>query len=559
VGGLLALLALFMLADTLQVAVRTDRVMWGADTPIVGDAAQYLALVWDASRDLVVGNPFDGQPDTGPGIVHPGWVATGTLHAIGLPTPLALLAAKPLAVLAVFIGAHLYTRRLLADRFQRRIALVLALLLLSPVVAGLLLAKLAGGGIGTFGSDGRQMLSISRELFPLSQLWGYYWAALAAGLMPVSLLAYERARRPGAPWGWLAAAAAAAAFASWLHPWQGTTLLGTVAAAELVRRRRPPLRETARRLLPYLAVGAVPLVYLYVLTIVDDVSAQVSALLEGGLWPAQVLAAALLPVLLLALPAYRLPARDFQERAVRWWPPIALFVYVQPTGSFRNHAVEGLALPLAILIVMGAASLDWGRVARALGPVRRRRALAVAAVALLCVPGLVMHLWVIHNSVTSTVIPPLLEPGEKRALDALEADPRPGAVLAPVSIGLLVPGLAGREVWSSGLGWTPHWTQRARAVEQLVRGELPRAKARALVRRSGARFLLTDCGRADLRPILGPLVRETRELGCARIYELAPSVAAFASAGGSASGSASASGPPDSGQLPSSALASATR
>ncbi|MGH2845269.1 MAG: hypothetical protein ACRDL0_04485, partial [Thermoleophilaceae bacterium] len=191
VGGLLTLLAFAMLADSVQVALRTDRVVWGTDTPVVGDGAQYLALIWDASSDLVVGNPFDGQPDEGVGIVHPGWVAAGLLHALGLPTSLALLAFKPLAILAVFLGAHLYTRRLLADPFQRGVALVLALFLLSPVAAGTLLAMLAGDGIGSFGSDGRQLLSMSRELFPLAQLWGYYWAAIAIGLIPLSLLAYE--------------------------------------------------------------------------------------------------------------------------------------------------------------------------------------------------------------------------------------------------------------------------------------------------------------------------------------------------------------------------------
>jgi hypothetical protein len=522
VGAFLALIALFMLADSLQVALRTDRVIFGADSPVVGDTPQYLALVWDASRDLVVGNPFDGVPDTGPGVVHPGWVATGTLHALGLPTALALLVFKPIAFLAIFLGALLYTRRLIADRFQRRAALVLSLLMLSPIAAGVLLGMLASGDIGPFGSAGRQLLSSSRELFIPAQLWGYYWAAIAIGLMPLSLLAYERARRPGASHGWLAAAAGAAALASWLHAWQGATLLGTVAAAELVRRRRPPLGETATRLLPYLAVGAAPLVYLYVLTRVDDVSARISALLDGGFWRPEVLAAALLPVLLLALPAYRVAPRDFQERAVRWWPAVALFVYVQPAGTFRNHAIEGLALPLGILVVIGASSLDWGRIAAFLRPERRRRTLAVAAVALLCVPGLAMHLWAIHRSVTSHVAPPMLEPDEDRALDALDANPRPGSVIAPVSMAVLVPGLTHREVWSSGFGWTPHWILRSRAVERLVGGEMEPAEARALVRRSGAAYLVTDCrpGRVDLRSDLGPLVARVTEFGCARLYEL---------------------------------------
>jgi len=561
VGGVLALLSLFMLADSLQVALRTDRVMWGADNPVVGDTAQYLALVWDASRDLVVHNPFDARPDIGPGVLHPGWVATGLLHALGLPASLALLAFKPVAFVAVFLGAHLYTRRLFADRFQRRVALVLALLMLSPVAAGILLGALAGGGIGWLGSDTRQLLSMSRELYPLAQLWGYPWAAIAIGLMPLSLLAYERARRPAARRGWLVAAAGGAALASWLHPWQGLTLLTTVLAAEIVRRRRPPLRVLARRLVPFVFVGAAPVAYLAVLTHVDEQSRRLSALLDGGFWRPQVIAAALLPVLLPALLAYRVPARDFQERAVRWWPALALFVYAQPAGTFRNHAIEGLALPLAVLTVTGCAAVDWGRVATALRRARTRRALALGGVTLMCLPGLAAHLWIDHRSVTSTTAPPLLEHGEQKALRELRTDPRPGSVLAPVSIAVLVPGLAHREVWSSGFAWTPHWRLRALAVGDLFAGKLGPDEARALVRRSGTSFLLADCrsGGADLRPILGPLVRETRELGCARIYELAPSVAASAWAGAVASRGASASRGPGSGQLPNRAWASAPR
>jgi hypothetical protein len=517
-----------MLADSLQVAVRTDRVMWGADTPIVLDGAQYLGLIWDASRDLVVGNPFDGLPDTGPGVLHPGWVLTGALNAIGVPVALALLAFKPLAIACVFLGAHLYTRRLFAESFPRRVALVLGLLMLSPVAAGILLGLLAGDGIGWIGSDSRQLLSMSRELYPLAQLWGYPWASIAIGLIPLSLLAYERARRPDAGHRWRATAAGGAALASWLHPWQGATILTTVLAAELVRRRRPPLRILARSLVPFLAIGAAPLAYLFVLTRVDEQSKRISFLLDGGYFRPQVIAAALLPVLLPALLAYRLPARDFQERAVRWWPAVALFVYIQPAGTFRNHAIEGLALPLAVLTVTGVAAVDWGRLATALRRARPRRTLALAAVALMCLPGLAAHLWVIHNSVTSPTAPPLLEHGEREALRALEEDPRPGTVLAPVSLAVLVPGLAHREVWSSGLAWTPHYPARALAVDDLFAGELAPDEARALVRRSGTAFLLADCrsGRTDLRPILGPLIRETRELGCARIYELAASAGA---------------------------------
>jgi hypothetical protein len=151
-----------------------------------------------------------------------------------------------------------------------------------------------------------------------------------------------------------------------------------------------------------------------------------------------------------------------------------------------------------------------------------RRGVAAGLLVLLCLPGIVMHMWVVHKSVTSVTAPPLLERGEDRALNALREDRRKGTVLAPRPITLLVPGLAHREVWSSGLGWTPDWANRAVAIDELLAGELVPAEARALVRRSGARFLLSDCRphRADLRADLAPLLRDVHEFGCARVYEV---------------------------------------
>ena len=103
-------------------------------------------------------------------------------------------------------------------------------------------------------------------------------------------------------------------------------------------------------------------------------------------------------VLLPALLAYRVPARDFQERAVRWWPAVTLFVYIQPAGTFRNHAIEGLALPLAVLTVTGVAALDWGRVAATLRRARPRRALAIAAVAAWARPSSISTSWAAATS-----------------------------------------------------------------------------------------------------------------------------------------------------------------
>ena len=527
VAALLTLLAFAMLLDSAQLALRSgDATLWGADSPVVGDTAQYLALVRDAADHVLVGNPFDMRSDDGT-LLHPGWVASGALAAAGLPVPLAFLAFKPLALLLVFLGAHLYTRRLFAGRLQRRVALTLALFGLSPVLAVVVIGEVApSGNIPFAGSVERQFISISRELSPLAQLWGYPWAAITVGLMPLVLLAYERGRRGQRRM--LAAAAIGLALCSWLHPWQGATLLLVITAVELTevvrraRRDRGAASERGKLLLrtalPVLGVGALPLAYFYALNHFDDDSRRLGALLDGGFWRPQVLAAAFLPLVLPALLAYRIPARSFQEAAARWWLPVALFVYVQPAGTFRNHAVEGLALPIAVLIVIGVAGLPRVRRLRPEG----RRAAAIAGVALMCVPAVAAHLLILHLSATDPVRRPYMTSGEADALRALERNPRAGGVLAPLPVALLVPGLTGREIWSSGLAWTPNHFERAQQTARLFEGELRAGEARRLVRATGARYLVSGCSEpaVDLRPALGDLVVRAERHDCARVYEL---------------------------------------
>ena len=517
--GLLALCSCAVLLDSIQIAVREDGVLWGADSPVIGDTAQYLALVRDAAQGVLVGNPFDMRPDLD-SLLHPGWVLTGGLTALGLAPGLALLLFKPVAVAAVFLGAHLYTRRLFEDRFQRRMALVLALFALSPLLAAIdVVNVLRLDQVPYAGTVERQFVSIARELMPIAQLLGYPWAAITVGTMPLVLLAYERGRR-GEP-RYLALAAAGLALCCWLHPWQGATVWLVIAAVETVgalRRRRAAVHRLLRRTAPVLAVGALPLVYFYVLNLADSGYRRLGLLLDGGFWQPEVLAAALVPVALPALLAYRVPARSFQEAAVRWWPPVALLVYLQPAGTFRNHAVEGMALPLAVLAVTGLAALPWSRWRPALSS----RAAIVAAVALFCVPAVAMQLLIAHTSVRDPDTRPYLVQGEADALRALDDDPRPGGVLAPGPITLLVPGLTGREIWSSGLIWTPDAYRRSAETQRLFEGRLPAAEARDLVRSTGVRFLLGDChgSRPNLAPALGDVVARTRRFGCARVYEL---------------------------------------
>jgi hypothetical protein len=94
-------------------------------------------------------------------------------------------------------------------------------------------------------------------------------------------------------------------------------------------------------------------------------------------------------------------------------------------------------------------------------------------------------------------------------------------VLTRLYLGQAVPALSGRRTYVGHPSWTPHFHERVDATESLFAGELPPAEARALVRGSGAAFVVQDCvERADLSSALAPVVRRARRFGCATVYEL---------------------------------------
>ena len=50
---------------------------------------------------------------------------------------------------------------------------------------------------------------------------------------------------------------------------------------------------------------------------------------------------------------------------------------------------------------------------------------------------------------------------------------------------------------------------------------MSRAEAEALVRASGARYLLSDChGRADIRALVARVAARERRFGCATVWEV---------------------------------------
>ena len=231
-------------------------------------------------------------------------------------------------------------------------------------------------------------------------------------------------------------------------------------------------------------------------------------------WPWWAIVLSLLPLAAPAVLAYRLPARGWQELAIRVWPFAALAVYLAPVGTFPYHSFQGLAIPLSILAVQGFAS-RWPS---------PRPGLVVVLLAAMTLPGIAHKFSVAVNSIRAAGDPYFVFPGEARAMNALERDPRPGGVIAPAYAGHMLPYRTGREVYVGALSWTPDWAKRVRQTQALFEGPMGAAQARALVRRSGARFAFVDCRPRlrDLTALLGPLVERVDRYGCATVYVLRP-------------------------------------
>ncbi len=113
--------------------------------------------------------------------------------------------------------------------------------------------------------------------------------------------------------------------------------------------------------------------------------------------------------------------------------------------------------------------------------------------------------------------------GERDAFAFLRQSPLPGAVLAPVDLGMAVPAETGRNTWVGIFSWTPDFTRRTFASAELFAGDLAPGPARALVRSSGVRFLLSGCSEhGHLASALAPVLATEHHFGCATVYEVRP-------------------------------------
>lgn len=502
--ALAPLVILFAGLPGVEAAASGRGTFTGSAGLVINDHAQYISWIREAGDHVLFSNRFDVSDD--PHLfLHPMWVLSGALWKLGVSLQLAFGLWKVVGLVVLFAGFASYVRRTVEPgAWARPAALVLGLFFVTPSIW---LTDWAGLGDADleFGS-----LVMGLELFPAGFLWDIVPTAIAVGLMPLFLLGAERLldrerRAAGRSAAWYAGwTAAAGATASWLHPWQGLTLLGIVGGLVLWGR-------LSRRYLPLavpVAGTLLPLVYYQALTRTDSAwhtVSQPNSMPHVGDW----LFLGFAPLVLLALPGLaRRPGQDLQERMLRLWPVAAMALYFALDTSYFYHAFAGITLPLAVLAVRGWRDL-------------RTPGLAVAAaITVLTLPGLAYHLDFMHREAPDH----FLTKGESDAMTYLERSDRDGAVLSTPRLGVLVPPLSGRSTWFGHATWTPDNEGRKARAAALFDGALSPADALRTVRESKASFLLQGCdeGRADVRELLGPEVSAVRRFGCARVYEVGP-------------------------------------
>ena len=515
------------LIPLVALATRPRELTW-VDGGLVADQLQYLGWIRSASEHVLIQNVWDvGEPGTSH-FLHPGFLLSALLVKAGLaPGPAYQLLWKPVAIAFVFFAFLAYVRRMLPAGTRRRAGLVISLFYVSPLAAIVGLANIDPSRLKG------QVEFMSGEMFPGLWMWGYLMTAIAVALVPCALLAAERARVParrapgrGTAWyaGW---GAAAMLFMSWLQPWQGVAVLMTLGAVEAWRWRRegrPRAAPLLRALGPLVVAGTVPLVYYYWLSKIDpawELAGKVNSTRVGN-WPWYAWAIGLLPIAIPVYWGYRVPARDWQDLAIRILPGAMILEYwvidVSKAGTFPFHSVQGMSVPIAVLAVQGVAARR-GR----LPPWMLRRGVLWAGVLLVTLPGVVNKLNITREEVHKGGQPFFVEAGERRALDFMAASPVRGGVMGPIYSGLLVPAYTGRDTWLGEISWTRDFDRRVKAADRLVTGRMGRAEAVRLARDArGVAFVFGDClgNRVDLAPLLRGYLRAVRRFGCASVYEL---------------------------------------
>ncbi|HUA49069.1 MAG TPA: hypothetical protein VMA77_27790 [Solirubrobacteraceae bacterium] len=497
-GVLIAFAALSVFVLALDVGrVIFDGAVWtGTDGVYIVDQMQYLAWIQAASHHVLVSNLFVLR-STPADYFQPAVVISGALTALGVPAWLSLLLWKPVAVLAFFFGVRAYARRSLAGLWPRRVVLVLTLFF----------------GCFTYFYGNWSVLG---DLFPGFLTWGYVFGLLALAAMVWALVAYDDARLGGSRW-WLPGLLGAVA--TLLHPWNGELLIVLVLGAEAVLLAGRRYRREYVRLTAATVIGTGAAVLYYAILGKADLNWKLAQIASKHSFPFTGILIAVLPLLLPALVAYRTRPATFLAAATRTWPVAAFGIFLlsgTSLGATPLHSFQGITLPLSVLAVEGLQLLGWRRL-------RHPVLIGAVLVALFTIPTTVEELKIAHNlSAPTPGNANFITSDENAALNYLASNKEPGSVLTRSYLGAAVPGRTGRHTYVGDCLWSePGCLNLTWNAQSLFSGTLSQSVARRFVLSSGARFVLADCETtADMRTLLGPIIRSTHSFGCAAVYEV---------------------------------------
>jgi hypothetical protein len=229
----------------------------------------------------------------------------------------------------------------------------------------------------------------------------------------------------------------------------------------------------------------------------------------------------LIPLLVAAALSYRWRPRSFLAAATMAWPFVALAVYgvsIVGLGATPLHAFAGVTIPLAVLAVNGIRALPLSRLPF-------RRLVGAALIAAVTIPATIEQLSSAH-----IFMGPYKNDGnyirrdEQRALTFLARYKKPGGVLAPFYLGMVVPGITGRHTYIGDFLWSvPNYPERFRQSFNLFKYPETAQTAQAFVLSTGARFVLNDChGHAGgLVKKLTPISSAIYPFGCSTVLEIA--------------------------------------
>lgn len=482
-----------------------DGVFLGSDGPFAGDQLQYLSWIRESGEHGAVRNMFDGQSEPAP-FVHPMFLASGLLWRAGAPLAWSLLIWKPIALGVLIAGGWAFVRHYLGAA-PRLAVLALAIGLLS-VPPALALSHYAGGG--GVSSD----IVRASPTMPVMTSLGYYPTTIALGMLALYFVGLIRCWE-GARWGTVVGTGLLGFGAAWIHPWEGVTGVSVGVATVALSMGRgwlhePRVRRRIGRVALPLVATALPLLYYLALDRWASAWAVANAHQASPAPEIGPLLLALGPFLALAALA-GMGDRTFGDLVLRGWPVIAVLEALFLGTTAPPHFLTGVTLPLAVLAVQG--------IRRRTG---RRRALVWSAVAasVLVVPGTVASLDLVRSFIEQSRQPHVIDHDEERALRYLEQRPE-GNVLASPFLSSAVPAVSGQPTWAGHPNWTRAFAARIRAADDLFAGRTSGVAALELVRRSGARYLLADCGTGFSPPeALAGVLSEAIRFGCAVVYEV---------------------------------------